>query len=355
MLPSVNEQRYSMSLALLAVIISRTVQLPNTRLPVDRHGDPLITGEASVLLHDGLYYFYFNNWGACQGVDCCNSTEGCASCCFKDNDPCVYTSNHSVVVYQTDLVHWELLGTALPPSSRVEGVVFRPCVIFNRASSKFVMWYEDRHPGQKGYAVAISDTPVGPFVTVSNSTALHGQGRSDNSGDFNILVDDDGSAYHVRDGFVIERLTPDYLRGSGDYALVHPPRPSEGPVLFKRLGLYYLLTGSACCACKGGSSIDVHVSRHPLGPYTYSGDIGSTSQEYDPHSPTNFVTRAQGSTIFAVAGNSTSLVWVGNQWVSSALPGRPRNHDLLYFANLVFSTDGTIRSLEWQDAASVDV
>jgi beta-xylosidase len=341
-------------LSVITVLLS-TLQLPNTRLPVDQHGNPLITGESSVLHHEGYYYFYFKDWGGCQGVDCCSSTDGCASCCFKDNDPCVYTTNHSVKVYRTDLRHWELLGTALPPASRASGVVFRPCVVFNRLSNKFVMWYEDRHPDQKGYAVAVADSPQGPFVTVSNSTALHGQGRSDNSGDFNILVDDDGSAYHVRDGFVIERLTPDYLRGSGDYALVHPAHPSEGPVMFKRHGLYYLLTGSSCCACIGGSSIDVHVSSHPLGPYTYSGDVGSSPQRYDPHSPTNFVTRAQGSTVFSVASNETTFVWVGNQWVSSALPGHPRNHDLLYFAKLVFSANGTIGQLEWEDAATIEV
>jgi hypothetical protein len=29
-------------------------------------------------------------------------------------------------------------------------------------------------------------------------------------------------------------------------------------------------------------------------------------------------------------------VWLGNQWVSSAMPGAPRNHDLLYWAVIEF-------------------
>ena len=43
------------------------------------------------------------------------------------------------------------------------------------------------------------------------------------------------------------------------------------------------------------------------------------------------------------------FVWLGNQWVSSTLPGRPRNHDLLYFARLAFDTNGTVAQLAWQD------
>jgi len=36
-------------------------------------------------------------------------------------------------------------------------------------------------------------------------------GDSDGAGDLNILVDDDGAAYRVRDGFVVVRLSDDYL------------------------------------------------------------------------------------------------------------------------------------------------
>ena len=39
------------------------IVLSNEHLPVDQHGVPLITGEASALVHGGAYYFFFNNWG----------------------------------------------------------------------------------------------------------------------------------------------------------------------------------------------------------------------------------------------------------------------------------------------------
>ena len=40
-------------------------------------GQSILTGEASVLYHDGAYYFYMNNWGGCAGIDCCG--EGTAA------------------------------------------------------------------------------------------------------------------------------------------------------------------------------------------------------------------------------------------------------------------------------------
>jgi len=61
----------------------RSVMLSNTRLPLDERNRSLITGEADILKHSGGFlYFYFNNWGACAGVDCCRSAVGCRDCCF---------------------------------------------------------------------------------------------------------------------------------------------------------------------------------------------------------------------------------------------------------------------------------
>ena len=36
------------------------------------------------MAHNGSYYFYFNNWGSCPGVDCCADKAGCATCCFNN-------------------------------------------------------------------------------------------------------------------------------------------------------------------------------------------------------------------------------------------------------------------------------
>ena len=148
--------------------------LSNVGLPKDTNGNLLITGEASVLNDGGgNYYFYFNDWGGCPGIDCCNTSAGCASCCFAEQpyvDRCVYTDNHSVVVYLTNnFVDFEYKGVALGLLNRLAGVEFRPHVVYNERTGTYVMWYEDRNSQQKGYAVATSKSPSGPFQTIKKS------------------------------------------------------------------------------------------------------------------------------------------------------------------------------------------
>ena len=67
-----------------------------------------------------------------------------------------------------------------------------------------------------------------------NVTML-GRGRT---GDFDIFVDDDGSAYHVRTGFDVVKLNDDYTGPATHMSSFTTPKPSEGPVMFKRGGKY---------------------------------------------------------------------------------------------------------------------
>lgn len=342
-------------LALLAPALCAKATLSNQRLPLDDNGRKVITGEASVLKHGGAYFFYFNNWGDCPGVDCCDSAKGCASCCFNDpphpmqacSNP--YGFNHTIQAYRTaDFVTWTDLGVALPIANRAPGIVFRPCVVYNAKTQQFLMWYEDRPDAftSSSYAVAASPTAGGPFVTKRVNVSMPGGGRV---GDFNIFVDDDGEAYHVRTGFDIVRLNAEFDGPVEHVSSFTTPRDSEGPALFKRHGTYYVTAGSGCCACVGGSTIYVLSAPSPKGPWTYRGDVGSVqSRPFDAHSPDNFVTKSQGSAVFGVG---EQLVYLGNQWNSglSESPPGPRKHDLLYFAPLDFEGDGSIAQLEWRD------
>ena len=63
---------------------ARIVSLSNVVLPRDQNGNQLLTGEASAMKFGEYYFFYFNDWGSCPGVDCCKSSGGCASCCFNN-------------------------------------------------------------------------------------------------------------------------------------------------------------------------------------------------------------------------------------------------------------------------------
>jgi hypothetical protein len=338
-----------------AMVLTASVVLNNTQLPLDTTGNLLVTGEATVLQVASTYYFYFNNWGGCPGVDCCTSITGCASCCFNPPSPqypdaCVYTNNHSVVVYSTsDFSNWDYLGVALPLANRVTGIEFRPQVVYNAASKLYIMWYEDRWSGQTGYAVATSPVPQGPFTTIANTVKVQGIGRV---GDYDLFVDDDGQAYQARTGLTIEKLAPNYTATTGVVYNMSNPNV-EAPTMFKRNGIYYLLAGVGCCGCIGGSNIEVYTATSPLGPYTYAGDVGTnTSQAFNAFSPLNYVTHAQASKVFTVpaADGSLQYVWLGNQWVTSQQPGNPRNHDLLYWSIIQFDETGGIQQFVHQDS-----
>jgi len=336
-----------------------SVTLSNRSLPTDTVGNELITGEASVLSWGGAYYFYFNDWGSCPGVDCCSSLFGCADCCFNPPSPqypdtCVYATGHTVIVYRTtDFRTWEPRGVALPLANRRVGIEFRPRVVYRASSGTFLMWYEDRWDGQTGYAIAESTTPEGPFVTIADTVNLDGTGRT---GDFYLFVDDDGIAYHVRTGIVVEKLTTDFTAGTGDYYMLPLPFV-EAPILFKRDGRYYLLAGSDCCACSGGANIVVYTADHPLGPYSFQSDVGSNPSPFNLHVPDHYVTGAQGTEVIRVPGADGSLqfLWLGNQWVTAGGPGHPRDHDLLAWSLLSFDGDGQVQQLVRQDAVTLSL
>ena len=208
------------------------------------------------------------------------------------------------------------------------------------------MWYERYNtpwnPLKTGttYAVAISKAVAGPFIVAKDSVQLHGHGRADGCGDANILVDDDGAAYHVRFGLVIERLDSDFLGGSGIVYQLNPGGRSltlDAPVFFKHAGWYYVMAGSLSCA-GGATTVYAWQARAPLGPYSFQGVIGGRS-----------ATRAQGSTSFLVGGQR---IWLGNQW---GTPNATRNHELLRFARLDFNLDGSLAPLKWEDNVTVTV
>lgn len=268
------------------IVESAGVVLSNVELPLDQEGRPVITGETSVATVNGTHYIYVNDWGTCQSIDCCASSGGCASCCFvpptkQYPDPCVFATGHRVLVYATtDLRRWRLLGVALTPIDRPRGIEFRPHVIYNEYTRKFVMWYEDRPPPRpghkfdsKGYDIATATSPAGPFETIATGVRV-----ADVPGDFDLFIDDDGTAYHVQTttndpnatrGFAITVLNQNYTAPAAPRktATFKAPKPAEGPVIFKRKSSYYILGGTTCCACKGGSSIYVFRSPSPLGPW----------------------------------------------------------------------------------------
>jgi hypothetical protein len=138
----------------------------------------------------------------------CGNGNGTGDSSSLANSSNPYGLYHTIQAYSTkDFTKFENLGVALPLSARKPGIEFRPHVVYNAKNKMFVMYFEDRGSDLSGYTVAQSATPQGPFKVTHYNVTMPGKGRT---GDYDIFVDEDGSAYHIRTGFDVVKLNADY-------------------------------------------------------------------------------------------------------------------------------------------------
>ncbi len=128
--------------------------------------------------------------------------------------------------------------------------------------------------GENAEGVAVSDSPVGPFL---NGTAIDVNGFSQI--DPSVFVDDDGQAYYMWGQFEAKmaKLKPNMMEidtGTIVEKVVTEEEHHfhEGGFLMKRNGIYYFVYADMS---RGGAPtcIGYSVSKAPMGPYTYGGVI----------------------------------------------------------------------------------
>ena len=229
----------------------------------------------------------------------------------------------------------------------------RPHVVYNNVTRQFVLWYEDRP--ESGYSVATSQNPGGPFKTIHSNISMPGTGRI---GDFDLFVDNDGVAYHIRTGFDIVQLDSTYTGVDQLVSSFKTPESTEAPILFRRDDMYYAFVGRDCCYCLGGSNVFWLTASSIRGPWTLRGDVGSNPGPFDPHSPNNYVTRGQGQKVFPVHTRSgPSLLYLGCQWGSGLKqhPPGPRHHDLFFWQLIQFSENGSVIQFEFSDSVNFEL
>jgi len=170
------------------------------------------------------------------------------------------------------------------PHSNTRTAYFEPCVLYSQAADHYVLWFLTENTK----AVAVSDSPTGPFESVDWDTGL-AQG-SDSY--FWRDSDDAAGTYYVkhngppppgekRGAHYVSQLSPDLLSiVASSPAMMVPALPvppafqgswpscSEGGGIFKYQGRWYVMAGVCCCFCQKGSNGFVWVSSSgPLGPY----------------------------------------------------------------------------------------
>jgi hypothetical protein len=244
-----------MVLAQRAAIDNQTPRLDSKGKIVDAH-------DGRIIQFGRTFYWYGTAYGLTNGFT-------------KANDYVCYSS--------TDLQRWKLEGRLLP--TKPEGVYYRPHVVYNAKTKKYVLWYNWYPQLWNGqFGVATSDRPNGPFTIVNNHVAVKQNALG--VGDLGVFVDEDNQAYLSYNTIAnhkvsVERLNEDYtastLQGSAFIA-----EHCEAGSMFKRNGLYYLLTDYTCCFCTQGSGAQVFTANDPLGPYTWRQNINRYPGEAAP-------------------------------------------------------------------------
>ncbi len=339
----------------------------------DNNGVHINAHGGGMLVHDGVVYWYGEH-----------KIEGKAG----------NAAQVGVHVYSSrDLYNWRDEGIALtvsddPDSDITKGCVLeRPKVIYNQMTSKFVMWFHLELKGQ-GYhaartAVAVSDSPVGPFEFIKSfrmnagylplngdstlSVPIDEAGkarlaenhwkdgrdhfpveyifRRDYTGgqmarDMQLFVDDDQKAYHLAASeenatLHISELTDDYQSYTGRFVRVFPKEFNEAPAIFKHKGKYYLFSSD----CTGWAPNPARVASADtiFGPWTYLGNPCRGTPEQ------NAVTfDSQSTYVLPVPNQPGKYIFMADRWrPDNAIDGR--------YIWLPVDFEGQIPVLHWHD------
>ena len=187
-----------------------------------------------------------------------------------------FTEANEYVSYSSkDLMSWTYEGRLLKEDAP-QGVYYRPHVIYNEKTKRYVLWY-NWYPklwdGQFG--VATSKSPTGPFKVIETDAQVSKSAIG--VGDLGLFVDDDGTGYLSYNTIqnhqlVVERLDKNFTQSTLETSDIIAEHVEAGS-MFKKDGTYYLLTDYTCCFCNYGSGARVYVSDDPLGPYEFSSNI----------------------------------------------------------------------------------
>lgn len=246
----------------------------------------------------------------------------------------------------TDMKNWEFRNHVLTQSSASElasANIERPKVMYNASTGKFVMWMHKENGtdyGEARAAVAVSDTVDGNYTWQGSFRPLD----THMSRDITVFVDTDGTGYMIsaaRENYDLQiyRLTADY---TGIAALVADPWHNghrEAPALFKRNGVYFMLTSGATGWNPNQQQYATATSI--TGPWTAMTNIGD-STTYG--SQTAYVLPVQGT-------SGTSYLYMGDRWGNAF--GGTVNDSRYVWLPLTFPTTTTM-SMSWSPEVTVD-
>ncbi|PTB91875.1 glycoside hydrolase [Marivirga lumbricoides] len=220
-----------------------------------------------------------------------------------DNTVYLYTSHDTASVEHTnykmpdwlvfsskDMVNWKNHGSPLSPKSfswATGDAYAAQCVERDGKFYWYVSTFHKKDENSKGGAaigVAVSDNPTGPFKDAIGKALIVNEMTTDmehswDDIDPTVFIDDDGQAYMYwgNGSCRYVKLKDNMIEKDGPIHIVDVKNFIEGPWLYKRKDLYYLVY-----AGKGTKPemIEYSTSKSPEGPWEYQGII----QENVPNS-----------------------------------------------------------------------
>ncbi len=293
------------TVAMLAAHAQRPIAFANPIIP-DLVADP------SIVQFGDTFYCYATTDGYNQGLA---------------------TSGPPVVWQSKDLINWSFNGIFIP--SAAKQLFWAPSKAIKVGKQYFFYPTINTHI----YA-AVANNPAGPFVLATGKDTFVGSdapqplvkmdGPKKTKGiDAEVFIDDDGTPYLFWAQRGASKLTPDMRGLAGDIQVIQTKRGgySEGPIFFKRKGIYYYLYTLS------GHENYVYAYQYskvsPFGPYIFpEQDIiaktDRTAQIYGP---------GHGN-VFAI----------GEQYYFTYLEfGRASTNRQAWIDKLEFNEDGTIK------------
>eukprot|EP01116_Phalansterium_solitarium_P009479 TRINITY_DN23637_c0_g1_i1.p1 TRINITY_DN23637_c0_g1~~TRINITY_DN23637_c0_g1_i1.p1 ORF type:complete len:367 (-),score=110.95 TRINITY_DN23637_c0_g1_i1:137-1237(-) len=297
---------------LFTCVFGTPVTLRNDELRVDTDGNIIDCHTGMLLFHNGTWFLYGERYEDHTGMQ----------------PPWpqlhVYTS--------PDLTTWTHQGPML--NGNPVGSFMTPYVVYNKATQMFVGWFNGYVGGCCSGGFGVSKSPDGIHFDIVTTDLQPKYPSVDCNG---LFVDDDGTGYVLYSSLSadhkqsIAKLTPDYLGLSGENYGLFPDRYVEGSGLFKRNGVYYVMYGSCCCFCRGGSGQVVYTATNITGPWVRQAGFADQGTDINCYNSSlslcgaygdvvagDIIVPAQGIYVSTLpSADGPVYLWTAERWLSA--------------------------------------
>jgi len=289
------------------VTITNGVRYTTTGERIDAHSGTILRAE------DGMFYWYGDAY-SCGFYWTDPSTPYCGAQVYRSVDLARWSGPWRL--FDATTQYWQQLCAG--------SGCFRPKVVYNPSTKRYVLWLNTPDPDKNGYRVLTSSSPIGPFKLVGRPE-LHDGAIPDSlgnagarDGDEGLFVDHNGAAWLVWDRvgrLLLERLDSWFVSGTGtpteilNYPEIMPNPGVESPSEFQHQGRYYIAMSLPRCGYCTGTGTAIEQAPAPGGPWTYQGIVSSASCGGQP----NEVDQTEPS----------MLLWSSDQWQQGGSFGTP--------------------------------